>query len=122
VIVSCVFPISLPVKLTDQIFFMLFLPYAAILFDIVNTQNFQIQAMYDLLDSYKYPEFDNCDVSVETLAIDGEPIPSSQSGAVRAVVSTRTVVDSGGGGCPFLVLLMTLTSIGILTSWGWSLF
>lgn len=38
-----------------------------ILYEIVNTQNLQIQAMYDYLDAKRMPEKDNCDVLVETV-------------------------------------------------------
>ena len=36
--------------------------------EIVNTQNLQIQAMYDYLDTKRFQEVDNCDVFVETVA------------------------------------------------------
>ncbi|KAL3922055.1 MAG: hypothetical protein SGILL_002409 [Bacillariaceae sp.] len=42
----------------------------AILLEIVNTQNVQIQAMYDYLDSARLPEKDNCDVFVDTVPED----------------------------------------------------
>jgi Domain of unknown function (DUF305) len=38
-----------------------------ILRDIINTQNLQIQAMYDFLDVKGYPQTDDCDVEVVTL-------------------------------------------------------
>ena len=38
-----------------------------ILYEIVNTQNLQIQAMYDYLDAKRYPEADNCNVYVDTI-------------------------------------------------------
>ncbi|CAB9498173.1 expressed unknown protein [Seminavis robusta] len=41
-----------------------------ILYEIVNTQNLQIQAMYDYLDAMRMPEVDNCDVKLETVADD----------------------------------------------------
>ena len=42
--------------------------------EIVNTQNLQIQAMYDYLDAKRLPEADNCEVLVETV---DEPVAES---------------------------------------------
>jgi hypothetical protein len=37
------------------------------LYEIVNGQNLQIQAMYDFLDAKRLPEKDNCNVYVDTI-------------------------------------------------------
>ena len=64
----------------------------AILYEIVNTQNLQIQAMYDYLDAKRLPEVDNCNVYVET-------IPSEQYlKALKKEEERLSGRISGGGG------------------------
>lgn len=67
---------------------------AGILYDIVNTQNLQIQAMYDYLDAKRLPETDNCDVYVETIPQE-IALQSSVSGAVAAQLATGVVMGLG---------------------------
>lgn len=57
----------------------------AILYDIVNTQNVQIQMMYDYLDSKRLPEKDNCNVYIQTIP---EPSVIFQS-STTSTSSTR---------------------------------
>ncbi|CAB9529136.1 expressed unknown protein [Seminavis robusta] len=39
-----------------------------ILYEIVNTQNLQIQAMFDYLDAKRFPEADNCEVPLDKVS------------------------------------------------------
>ncbi|KAG7373588.1 protein of unknown function DUF305 containing protein [Nitzschia inconspicua] len=58
----------------------------SILFDIVNTQNMQIQVMYDFWASKRLPEQDNCDVYVETLPEPSVFFESATSGGNNVAV------------------------------------
>lgn len=49
--------------------------------EIVNTQNLQIQAMYDFLDAKRLRESDNCDVMLETVE---EPLEAASGASATA--------------------------------------
>jgi hypothetical protein len=74
----------------------------AILYEIVNTQNLQIQAMNAYLEAKQYPEQDNCKVYVAT-------IPEE--------IALESATGSGGGshGAPaVLAASMALLFLGAL--------
>jgi len=55
--------------------------FEAMALEIITGQNMQIQMMYDLLDSYRYPETDDCEVRLETTRI----IAKSDEGGTMTV-------------------------------------
>ena len=82
------------------------------LYEIVNGQNFQIQAMYDVLDAKRLPEKDNCNVYVNTIP-EKIALKSATSGGASARPPTTTMLTMttcliGGSTSIMMWLLGTL--------------
>lgn len=61
-----------------------------ILHEIVNNQNFQIQAMYDIVDEMGYPKEDDCEVLIgDGLNNAANPTPPPAASAFTAINSNR---------------------------------
>jgi Domain of unknown function (DUF305) len=67
----------------------------ALLYDVVNTQNHQIQQMRNYLKAYNYPATDNCLVVVDTISIQpNQGNSSTTSGTTTTSDSSATDVTS----------------------------